>query len=156
MDVTEVRIKLMDEQLGGNERLQAFCSVTLDGEFVVRDVKVIEGAQRLFVAMPSRRIADHCPHCRTKNHLRARYCNHCGRRLDENRAAREEGPRVRLHADVAHPINSQCRERVMRAVLAEYEAELARSKEPGYVSRYDDPDWAPQRDRAPFPDGRDR
>ncbi len=44
MVITEVRIKLMEDN---NERLQAFCSVTFDDAFVVRDLKIIEGHQRL-------------------------------------------------------------------------------------------------------------
>ena len=50
MVITEVRIKLVEEN---NERLMAFCSVTLDNAFVIRDLKIIEGTKGLFVAMPS-------------------------------------------------------------------------------------------------------
>jgi DNA-binding cell septation regulator SpoVG len=42
-------------------RLRAFCSLTFDDTFVVRDVKLIEGNDGLFLAMPSRKLADHCP-----------------------------------------------------------------------------------------------
>ena len=59
--------------------------MTLDGEFVVRDLKLIEGANGLFVAMPSRKLTDKCPKCGGKNHLRARFCNGCGGKLDETR-----------------------------------------------------------------------
>ena len=45
------------------ERLQAFCSITLDDAFVVRDLKIIEGATGPFVAMPSRKLTAHCPQC---------------------------------------------------------------------------------------------
>ena len=44
MEITEVRIKLMDEVAG--ERLHAFCSITLDDCFVIRDLKIIEGHER--------------------------------------------------------------------------------------------------------------
>ena len=77
MEITEVRVKLMDE---GGERLQAFCSITLDDAFVVRDLKIIEGATGPFVAMPSRKLTAHCPQCGCKNHLRAAFCNQCGGR----------------------------------------------------------------------------
>ena len=50
------------------------------------------------------------------------------------------GPSTKLHADIAHPINSTCREKIQGAVLASYADELERSKMPGYVSRYDDLD----------------
>jgi hypothetical protein len=39
---------------------------------------------------------------------------------------------MRLHADIAHPINSACRERIQQAVIEAYGEELERSKEPGY------------------------
>ncbi|GIW87428.1 MAG: stage V sporulation protein G [Isosphaeraceae bacterium] len=138
MEITEVRIKLMEDNSGSNERLQAFCSITFDDMFVIRDLKIIEGAKGFFVAMPSRKLSDRCSHCGTKNHLRSRFCNHCGSRLDENRALRDSDGRAKLHADIAHPINSACREKIQNAVLASYAEELERSKLPGYVSRYDD------------------
>lgn len=140
MEITEVRIKLMEDNSGSNERLQAFCSITFDDMFVIRDLKIIEGAKGFFVAMPSRKLTDRCGHCGTKNHLRSRFCNQCGSRLDENRAIRDADGRAKLHADIAHPINSMCREKIQSAVLASYADELERSKMPGYVSRYDDLD----------------
>ena len=140
MEITEVRIKLMEDNSGSNERLQAFCSITFDDMFVIRDLKIIEGAKGFFVAMPSRKLTDRCHTCGTKNHLRSRFCNQCGSRLDENRAIRDADGRAKLHADIAHPINSMCREKIQAAVLASYADELERSKLPGYVSRYDDLD----------------
>ncbi len=140
MDITEVRIKLMEDNSGSNERLQAFCSITFDDMFVIRDLKIIEGAKGFFVAMPSRKLTDRCTHCGTKNHLRSRFCNQCGSRLDENRALRDADGRAKLHADIAHPINSACREKLQGAILSAYHDELERAKLPGYVSRYDDID----------------
>src|ERR1700761_8163881 len=128
----------MEDNSGSNERLQAFCSITFDDMFVIRDLKIIEGAKGFFVAMPSRKLTDRCGHCGTKNHLRSRFCSQCGCRLDENRAIRDADGRAKLHADIAHPINSMCREKIQGAVLASYADELERSKMPGYVSRYDD------------------
>jgi stage V sporulation protein G len=135
--ITEVRIKLMDDG-NENERLQAFCSVTFDDAFVVRDLKIIEGAKGSFVAMPSRKLTDRCPSCGSKNHLRARFCNACGHKLDEDRATRDADGRVKLHADIAHPINSACREVIQSAVLKAFSLEKERSKQPGYVCTYDD------------------
>ncbi|HMC65920.1 MAG TPA: SpoVG family protein [Gemmataceae bacterium] len=136
MEITEVRIKLVEDN---NERLQAFCSVTLDDAFVVRDLKIIEGTKGSFVAMPSRKLTDRCT-CGCKNHLRARYCNQCGKKLDENRAIRAADGRAKLHADIAHPINSACREVIQTAVLKAYQQERERSKQPGYVCTYDEYD----------------
>ena len=103
MEITEVRVKLMDEP---GERLQAFCSITFDDAFVVRDLKIIEGATGPFVAMPSRKLTAHCPQCGCKNHLRAAHCNQCGGRLKEPPAAKDDDGRAKLYADIAHPINS--------------------------------------------------
>jgi stage V sporulation protein G len=137
--ITEVRIKLMEDN-NENERLQAFCSVTFDDAFVVRDLKIIEGTKGSFVAMPSRKLTDRCTSCGCKNHLRARFCNQCGGKLDEDRATRDADGRVKLHADIAHPINSACREVIQSAVLKAFLAEKERSKQPGYVCTYDDYD----------------
>jgi stage V sporulation protein G len=135
MDITEVRIKLM---LDSDDRLQGFCSVTFDNCFVVRDLKIIDGSSGPFVAMPSRKLTSHCHQCGTKNHLKALYCNQCGVRLREDRTVRDAEGRARLYADIAHPINSQCREMIQSRVISEFRAEQERAKQPGYVSRYDD------------------
>jgi stage V sporulation protein G len=137
MEITEVRIKLV--QNGGNERLRAFCSITLDGDFVIRDLKVIDGSNGPFVAMPSRKLMDRCQRCGSKNHLRARFCNECGNKLNESRAPKDAQGRAKLHADVAHPINAACRERVQAAVVEAYQAEIERAKAPDYKpSSFDD------------------
>ena len=135
MQITEVRIKLMEEP---GERLKAFCSITFDDAFVVRDLKIIEGSNGPFVAMPSRKLTAHCPGCRCKNHLRAAHCNQCGTRLKENIAIRDEEGRAKLYADIAHPINSGCREMIQERVIAAFEAEKVQAKMPGYVPTYDD------------------
>ena len=46
--------------------------------------------------------------------------------------------RAKLYADIAHPINSDCRETIQEQVLIAYISELERSKQPGYVCIYDD------------------
>lgn len=121
MEITDVKVKLVE---GEEDRLRASCTITIDGEFVIRDVKVIEGSNGLFVAMPSRKLTDHCPKCRHKNHLRARYCNSCGTKLNENRATRNDDRPIQLHAEIAHPINSECRERIQSGVLSAFLEEV--------------------------------
>lgn len=138
MEITEVRIKLMEEP---GERLKAFCSITFDNCFVIRDLKIIDGSNGPFVAMPSRKLTAHCPGCGTKNHLRAQYCNQCGKRLNDSRAPKDADGRAKLYADIAHPINSFCREMIQDVVVNEYFEEIERAKQPGYVSRYDDFDF---------------
>ncbi len=137
MEITEVRIKLMEE---ASERLQAFCSITFDNSFVIRDLKIIDGANGPFVAMPSRKLTAHCPQCGCKNHLRAAHCNQCGTRLADDRLIKDEDGRAKLYADIAHPINSSCREIIQERVIREFHVEMARSKLPGYKSTYDDYD----------------
>lgn len=138
MKITEIRVKLIDDKL--DSRLRAFCSITMDDCFVVRDLKVIEGTKGLFIAMPSRKLSDRCHNCGFKNHLRAAYCNNCGKQLANDRAEVGEDGRSKLHADIAHPINSDCRDMIQRAVVDAYHREHALAKQPGYVCTYDDPD----------------
>ncbi len=135
MEITEVRVKLMDEP---GERLQAFCSITFDDAFVVRDLKIIEGATGPFVAMPSRKLTAHCPQCGCKNHLRAAHCNQCGTKLKEFSLAKDDDGRAKLYADIAHPINSDCREMIQQRVIRAFEEEKNRAKLPGYMPSYDD------------------
>ena len=135
MRITEVRVKMVTDAI---ERLRAFCSVTFDGAYVIRDLKVIDGANGPFVAMPSRKLTDRCPKCGCKNHLRARFCNDCGGKLNENRAPRDADGRVKLHADIAHPINADCREMVQQAVLDAFEAECEAMKDPNYIPNHEE------------------
>jgi stage V sporulation protein G len=127
MEITEVHVTLVHNRV---DRLKAFCSITVDGQFVVRDIKVIEGAGGLFVAMPSRKVSVQCRRCGEKNHLRASYCNRCGTRL---RAKGLHGSgRPKLYADIAHPIQAECREHIEERILREFHEELERSRKPDY------------------------
>ena len=54
MNITDVRVRLVDKE----GKMKAVVSVTIDDEFVVHDIKVIEGENGLFIAMPSRKSAD--------------------------------------------------------------------------------------------------
>jgi stage V sporulation protein G len=89
MEITEVRVFLVNE-----EKLKAYVTITLDGCFVVRDLKVIHGNSGLFVAMPAKR--------------------------------RKDG----TFKDIAHPLNSETREKMEKTILAEYEREVNRGPAP--------------------------
>lgn len=69
--------------------MKAIVSITLDEEFVIHDMKIIEGEKGLFIAMPSRRAGDG------------------------------------EYRDIAHPINSDTREKIQKIILEEYEKVLA-------------------------------
>ena len=74
-------------------KMKAVVSITLDDEFVVHDIKVIEGEKGLFIAMPSRKASDG------------------------------------EYRDIAHPINSETRERTQTIILEQYEKAAAESAE---------------------------
>ena len=144
--ISEVRIKLVDtspdpDPAATNEKLLAFCSITLSNAYVIRDLKIIGSHKGPFVAMPSRKLADKCPRCSCKNHLRARFCNECGTRLNPDRADRDFRGRSKLHADIAHPINASARALMQDAVLKAYQEELDRSREEGYVATHYEDDY---------------
>ena len=84
MQITDVRIRKVEKE----GKMKAVVSITIDDEFVVHDIKVIEGEKGLFIAMPSRRAAD--------------------------------GD----YRDVAHPINSDTRDRIQNMILEKYQAEV--------------------------------
>ena len=54
MEVTDVRLRTVSSE----SRMKAICSITLDDEFVIHDIRVIDGNNGLFVAMPSKRTPD--------------------------------------------------------------------------------------------------
>ena len=54
MQITDVRVRKIEKE----GKMKAIVSITIDNEFVVHDIKVIEGEKGLFIAMPSRKAAD--------------------------------------------------------------------------------------------------
>ena len=54
MNITDIRVR----RIANEGKMKAVVSVTIDGEFVVHDIKVIDGDKGLFVAMPSRKASD--------------------------------------------------------------------------------------------------
>ena len=57
--VGRIVINLLYNRKGGNEsKLKAVASITFDGEFVVHDIKVIEGQNGMFIAMPSKKMGE--------------------------------------------------------------------------------------------------
>jgi len=129
MEITETRVKLIG---GRNNRLKAFCSVTFDNDFVIRDIKVIEGTSGYFVAMPSRKLTDRCPSCGNKNALQARYCCDCGTGLGDSRANQRSSRTLKLHADIAHPVNTETRQYIQNKVVEAFHQEVEHSKQPDY------------------------
>ncbi|WP_302633482.1 septation regulator SpoVG [uncultured Clostridium sp.] len=81
MTITDVRVR----KIASEGKMKAIVSVTFDNEFVVHDIKVIEGQNGLFIAMPSRKTPDG------------------------------------EFKDIAHPINTETRERIQSSILEAYE-----------------------------------
>ena len=54
MQITDVRIRKVEKE----GKMKAVVSITIDEEFVVHDIKIIEGEKGMFIAMPSRKAAD--------------------------------------------------------------------------------------------------
>ena len=151
MEITDVKVKLVENR---SDKLLAFCTLTIDQDFVIRDLKIIDGPKGAFVAMPSRKLTDRCPRCGGKNHRLAKFCNACGGKIGDGRNRRGDGARTRLHADIAHPITSECREFVQSKVLDAFEAERERSKEEGYVAPDLDADFVDEPEYDTHPDAR--
>jgi len=128
MEITDVRVRSLSDTA---DRLKAVCTVTFDGSFVVRDVKVVDGTNGLFVAMPSRKVTISCNSCRHKNVVRAKYCNECGSRLPENQVPPGDlDGRGKLHRDIAHPITSEFRAIVQGKIIEAYQAAVEAYEEP--------------------------
>ena len=89
MQITDVRVRKVTQE----GKMKAVVSITLDNEFVVHDIKVIEGEKGLFIAMPSRKAADG------------------------------------EYRDIAHPINSETRERIQSIILEKYEIAALENEE---------------------------
>jgi len=78
MQITSIKIFLRNSF---NNKLKAFASVVFSDVFVVKNIKIIEGEQGLFVAMPSIENKGPCPKCNHKNIVHSKYCSDCGSEL---------------------------------------------------------------------------
>ena len=81
MQITDVRVRKVTKE----GKMKAVVSITIDDEFVVHDIKVIEGEKGLFIAMPSRKMTDG------------------------------------EYRDIAHPINSETRDRIQNIILGKFD-----------------------------------
>ena len=132
MEITEIRVFIKE---GPDKKLKAYRTVTFDNAFVVRNIKVIQGANGLFIAMPSRKVKTPCPKCSFKNEVGSKYCNKCGAHLpvDEHKQAADTKAE---HRDIAHPISKEFREYLQSKILEAYQHELAH----GSPTRHSDSD----------------
>ncbi len=126
MEITEVRIFSRQAE---DKKLKAFATITFDDCFVVRNIKIIEGAKGLFVAMPSRKIKESCPKCGFKNPARVKFCGQCAATMPQialpTESAEDRNQRQSEHRDIAHPITAQCRDLIQKKVLEAYNTQEA-------------------------------
>lgn len=54
MEITNVRVRVVEKE---NSKMRGFASVTIDNQFVVHDIRILEGEDGLFLAMPSKQVA---------------------------------------------------------------------------------------------------
>ncbi len=90
MSITDVRVRIVKKD---DSKLKGVASITFDDCFVIHDIKVIEGSEGYFIAMPSRKTADG------------------------------------EYKDIAHPINTETRELLIKAILTAFEEEQAKTAE---------------------------
>ena len=93
MQITDVRVRKVAKE----GKLKAVVSITMDEEFVVHDIKVIEGEKGLFIAMPRKKAVDG------------------------------------EYRDIAHPINSETREKIQSIILENYEKVLEEAPEEAVI-----------------------
>lgn len=93
MQITDVRVRKVAKE----GKLKAVVSITMDEEFVVHDIKVIEGEKGLFIAMPSKKAVDG------------------------------------EYRDIAHPINSETREKIQSIILENSEKVLEEAPEEAVI-----------------------
>ncbi|MBF0483213.1 MAG: septation protein SpoVG family protein [Candidatus Omnitrophica bacterium] len=119
MEVTEIRIF---PKQGQDKKLQAYATVTFDNKFVVRNIKVIQGSNGLFIAMPSRKSKAACPNCNFKNEVGSKFCNQCGKSVPLLKTDHTPDPKAD-HRDVAHPITQEFRDYLQTKILDAYQQE---------------------------------
>ncbi len=117
MNITEVSIKLAKEH--SKSRLLASASIVIDGIFLIKKFKVVQGFDSVILCMPNEKVERSCDECRSKNHLRAKFCNECGTQLPDQSFTRRD-----CYLDVAHPICSEGRTLLETVILTAYFAQV--------------------------------
>lgn len=128
IDISEVQIKLVEPRRP-HVRLRAYASIVLDHAFCIKDLKVVQGVERLFVAMPARRLNVRCSECGTANQVQrpGGSCIRCDANLPEPKSIYDkDGQEAPLFVDVFHPIHQQARSAIDAAVLHAYQQEVDR------------------------------
>ena len=120
MEITEIRVFLKE---GQDKKLKAYATVTFDNAFVVRNIKVIQGANGLFIAMPSRKLKTSCPKCNFKNEVGSKFCNQCAAGLPAKAGDDEVHDAKLEHRDIAHPVTQKFREYLQTEILKAFESE---------------------------------
>ncbi len=126
MEITEIRVFLKE---GQDKKLKAYTTITFDNAFVVRNIKVIQGSNGLFIAMPSRKAKSPCVKCNFKNEVGSKFCNKCGASLpqqDRPVSAADVVGAQSDHRDIAHPVTQQFREYLQTKILEAYKQEAAK------------------------------
>ena len=96
-------------------RLRGYATVVLDGQLVIRYIRIIEGRDGLFIVFPSREKTRPCDKCGTKISFRDSHCRRCG---NEVTAYIEEAE----YKDIVFPINKELSKHISDRVLKEFEA----------------------------------
>lgn len=131
MELTEVRIDIPPRQYSENDKrnaLLACYSLVFDEELVIHSIKLIQGDKSPFLCMPSEKKHDHCPECKCKNHITAKYCNSCGNKLSDNRLEGlpvNRNGQVKIYHDLVHPLTSDLRNYLLDECLDCYKREKA-------------------------------
>ena len=121
MEITEIRVFLKE---GQDKKLKAYTTVTFDNVLVIRNIKVIQGSDGLFIAMPSRKVKFNCTKCSFKNEVGSKFCNKCGASLPvEQVSVEEEHDAKSQHRDIAHPITKEFRDYLQHKILDAYKKE---------------------------------
>ena len=122
MNITDVRIRLLRNK---DNRIKAFATIIFDDSFIVRDIRIIEGPNGPFVAMPSKPIKELCPHCSYRNEIKNKFCVNCGSKL---KFIPSDDQRLK-HRDLAHPITQKMREYIHNKLFDAYKLELNKEKQ---------------------------
>ena len=125
MEITQVKVHYKDSQ---NSKLKAFVTVTIDGMFVVHDLKVIEGKNGHFVAMPSVKRKETCQKCSKKIPVKSKYCSECGQKIPSAASGSAEEVFREDHKDIAHPITAEARDYVQKIVLEAFEKQKSENR----------------------------
>lgn len=123
LEITDIRM-VREEKNSSRNAVIAYVTITLNDQFLIKNIRLIRHSDRLVIGMPNREKIRDCPHCSIRNAQSNRYCHQCGTPLEKVKID------YSAYVDIVHPTKQTFREYLERVIIEEYKRQLGEGINP--------------------------